>query len=513
MKPLKFLLLQIIILMFSSCHNKCDSTSPLLKTTKDSHYMSIDGLWKCTKETALQLQTISLESVIKISGSIFNKLTVQGCFLLDGQFMDYWGVTDIQFNDSTNQITIHDEDGSTFIGIMDDEKQMITGMVYSGVQNNLVAEDKLDFVRATDINVNRLFTPHNSLPDGSIRYTYRKPEHINDGLQNESIFQFIKDSSEIYNLMERVINQEFGRIESFLILKDQKLVLEEYFYAYDRTQLHNIHSCTKSVTSLLAGIALEQHGKMNVDKSISSFFPQYDSLKTEEKKHITLRNVLTMTTGLQENEKYKGYGPDELLHQIFSLPLESKPSEQFNYNSECPNILGGIIYSLEGLQVDEYAKENLFEPLRITNYDWHKKNGVTQCHSDLYLLPRDMAKIGLLVLNDGKWLGQQIISKKWIKESIKPHVKESEFFNYGYQWWHRSKQNKVWWKESTKNREREHDMILALGYGGQYIFVIRDLNIIVVMTASDYNEGNGMALKKVPMVIEEIVPLFKKLEY
>ena len=117
-----------------------------------------------------------------------------------------------------------------------------------------------------------------------------------------------------------------------------------------------------------------------------------------------------------------------------------------------------------------------------------------------------MAKIGLLVLNDGKWQNKQLVSKEWIFESTKPHVPESEFFDYGYHWWHRSDHNKSWWDRPERGFQKEHDMTIALGFGGQYIMIIRDLNMVVVTTSSDYGDGHT-ARKKVPMVIDEIVPL------
>jgi CubicO group peptidase (beta-lactamase class C family) len=121
------------------------------------------------------------------------------------------------------------------------------------------------------------------------------------------------------------------------------------------------------------------------------------------------------------------------------------------------------------------------------------------------MLPRDMAKIGLLLCNDGKWNNKQIVTKEWLHKSTKPCVAESDFFNYGYQWWHRSKENKQWWVAPQTTSEREHDMVLALGWGGQFIIVVKDLNLVVTTTASDYE--NDMSISKVPMVIEDIVPM------
>ena len=119
-----------------------------------------------------------------------------------------------------------------------------------------------------------------------------------------------------------------------------------------------------------------------------------------------------------------------------------------------------------------------------------------------------MAKIGLLVLNKGSWNDEQIVPKEWIDISTKPYVAESDFFDYGFQWWYRSKENTPWWKNPVLGGKEENDMFHARGYGGQYIMIIEELNMVIIITASDYNESNGMANIKVPMVIEEVVPLF-----
>jgi len=505
LKPISLVILTTLI--FTSCQSKNDIPYTSSDTRQASHYVSIDGLWRCTPETSLKFPNGSLEPVIRISGAIYQKLTVQGCFLWDDLYYDEWELVNIQFDDSTNQLKIVDGNSSTYLGVVDQEMRTITGIVYSGDPDNSVPEDSLDFIRVDSNLANELFYPR--LPDlnGNIKYTYHQPEQISDGLQTASIFESTSDSAAFYDLMVRLIRQDYGRLESLLILKDCKLVLEEYYYGYDRMQLHNIHSCTKSVTSLLLGIALEHNSTMNVEQSIFSFLPQYDSLKTEENEQITLKHILTMTAGFQEEEGFEEHEPDDLIEYIFSLPLVSKPGEKFKYSNDCSNLLGGIIYSLEGKQVDVYAEENLFSPLGISKYYWESENGAPHCHSDLHLLPRDMAKIGLLVLNEGKWMNEQIVPKDWIDESTRPHVRESLYYDYGYHWWHRSKENVAWWKESDASIEDEHDKIIALGYGGQYIVIIRDLKMVIVTTASDYGNGRR-ARSKIPMVVEEIVPFF-----
>lgn len=509
MKKMKSVLVLIGIFGFLiSCKEPINPEIKQAEFLKNRHYVSIDGLWRVTPETAIKYPHGTLEPIIQISGDAYGKLTVRGCFLWENRFYDYWEFNTVQFIDSTNQLVIVDNEGSTYKGIVDYKKGIIQGIAYSWGGDP--DTNTLDFIRDENTDLNKLFVPYPPDSDGSIKYTYQQPEDPKDQLQTASIFEFVKDSTAFYMLIERIIKQEFGRIESFIIIKDQKLVLEEYFYGYDRTQLHPIHSCTKSITSLLLGISLDRHKKLDVEQPVFDFFPQYHSILTPEKDKITLEHVLSMSAGIQDRNGYEGSKPEDFIKYLLSLPLESNPGERFKYSGECTNLLGGIIYTLENKQVDEFAKDVLFSKLKISEFNWERENGITPCDAGLFMYPKDMAKIGLLVLNNGSWNGEQIVPKEWIDMSSKPHIAESEFFDYGYQWWYRSKQNRSWWENPVHGSNYEHDMFLALGYGGQYIMVVRDLNMVIVTTSSDYNERNGMALAKVPMVIEEVVPLFDK---
>ena len=508
MNKIKYILLSIGFFgLVISCQQTTNTESKQGEFLYNKHYVSIDGLWRVTPETAIKYPHGTLEPIIQVSGDAFGKLTARGCFLWEGRFYDYWEFNNVQFIDSANLLMIVDNEGSTYKGKVDQEKEMIQGIAIWDDEDT-PDTTKLDFIRGKETDVNQLFIPYPPGPDGSIKYTYQQPEDCQDQLQTASILKFVKDSNAFYNLIERIIRQEFGRLESFLIIKDQKLILEEYFYGSNRNQLHRINSCTKSITSLLLGITLERHKKLNVDQPVFNFIGQYDALKTPEKEQITLKHVLTMTAGFPEDDDYEIHGPEDLVKQILSQPLESTSGEKFKYSNVCTNLLGGIIYALENKQADEFAKDVLFNKPGISEFYWEKENGVLQCHNGLHMYPRDIAKIGLLVLNDGSWNDEQIVPKEWIAMSTKPYVAESEFFDYGYQWWYRSKQNKSWWENPVHGSKNEHDMFLALGYGGQYIMAVRDLNMVIVITSSDNNESNGMWLAKVPMVIEEVVPLF-----
>ena len=506
MKTLKNILIVLFaVIFFNNCHSNRSMTTNDLFDKQAGDYVSIEGLWISTPENSFKSSSGMQSIVIYIKRDNSGELTARGGFLWNGDYQKEWRLVDCKYDKLSRGITIIDGDGNTLKGIVDNKNSMITGAVH--LKDN--AKNSLNFVRANkDLNVTLLFHPRIPNSDGNIAYSYQKPEQLNDGIQTASISDAGVESAPIISLMKEIISQKYGRIESLLILKNNKLIIEEYFYGYNRTRLHGIASCTKSITSLLLGIALERHKEIKVDKPIFDFFPEYDDLKTEEKKQITLRHALTMTAGFQLGNGKEMVETDDWLRYILSRPMGAKPGEKFLYNDGLSILLGGIIHFLEGKHAQYYAEEFLFGPLGISEYTWEThQNGMPQCGGGLSLLPRDMAKIGLLVLNDGKWQNKQVVPEEWIRESTKLRMPESKYFDYGYQWWHRSKKNTPWWKKSNDRVTDENDMIVALGAGGQYIMVIRDLNMVVVTTASDYDNGKR-ARSKIPMVIEEVVPVF-----
>ncbi len=476
--------------------------------TGGKHYVSMDGLWRVTPETALKYPHGTLELLIDISGDAYDDFAARGCCIWDDRFYDYWEFDSVHFCDSTRKITIAFNDHGIFEGFADSSYQLIHGIAH-WVVDDPSDTSTLDFVRDEYTDITRLFVPYPPGVNGCIAYTYHQPLNY-DELQSASVFDYVKDSAAFYDILKRVIRQDFGRIESLLVIKDQKFVLEEYFYGFGRDSLHNIHSCTKSVVSLLLGITLDKHNYMDVDIPVLDFFPQYDSLRTPENEKITLKQVLTMTSGLtEEDDDFEVYTPDDLVKELFSVQLAHDPGKEFRYNNNGTNLLGSVIYSLEQKQADELAKEVLFNKLGIEEYSWEREDGVLHCHSDLTMLPVDMAKIGLLVLNNGVWNGEQVVPREWIEVSTKPQTEESEFHDYGYQWWCRSKDKTPWWSNPVYGGENEHDIFYAMGYGGQFIMVIRDLDMVVVTTSSDNNEETGMWLANVELVVEDIVPLFE----
>lgn len=501
----------LAVIIVTGCRNKKEnasvSTSKTVPAYCDTSYISIDGLWHCTDETALKFPNGQLDPMILISGSSHGKTAIRGCFLWNGRFYDEWHLADYSYNDSTHELILKDEDGSIYNAKADSNYKHISGIAQGGDPGD--PRDTLEFVREKTLKPENLFYARMPSSDGSMQYIYQKPEPGQDGLLTGSVFEFMTDTLAFNNLLKDIIRQKYGRLESLLIMKDQKLIVEEYFYNHDRSTLHNIHSDTKSIISLLLGITFDEHPGATIDQSMFDFFPDYDSLKRADNRAITLKHLLTMHAGFEEPENVDERSFDDILKYYLSLPMVSEPGSEFRYCNACSNILGAVIHTLTGKQPDKFAKEVLFDPLGIKSYYWESENGVPHCESDLHMLPRDEIKIGLLVLNNGKWDEKQIVSEKWITESTKAHVKETKYFNYGYHWWNRSNKNVPWWRDTEDLINTELEKVIALGYGGQYIFIIRDLNMVVVTTASDYGNGQ-LARSKVAMVVDEIEPMFRK---
>lgn len=311
------------------------------------------------------------------------------------------------------------------------------------------------------------------------KYQYHVPNAFED--IPAAHFQSQNDSLFIYSLLPEIIKNNYGRINSFLLIKNGNLICEEYFYGYTKNDLHQIESSTKSITSLLIGIAKDKGLLTNLQEPLYSFFPLFTHLKTGAYKKITLANVLSMTSGFSnEYEPYKEY---DRIAFCLQRKLVAPPGERFIYDGGNTEILGGIIKNKSGMYADVFANEFLFKPLNINKYDWNvfKQNGFPCMGGSLQMLPRDMAKIGLLVLNKGKFKNKQIVSANWIEESTTAKVNTNiSNDNYSYQWWN----------ISLKSNNKTYETIWANGLGSQFIYIIPQLNVVIVTTGYNYENDS-----------------------
>jgi CubicO group peptidase (beta-lactamase class C family) len=278
-------------------------------------------------------------------------------------------------------------------------------------------------------------------------------------------------SSNLPSGLETRVKQEYASIRCLLIVRHGKLVYERYFQDCDQNSLQEVHSVTKSFTSALIGIALQEGYLKGVDRKITEFYPEYMQLKVDRKiKEVTIRHLLTMTSG-----RYGGWSQSgDMIGYSLGLTFIASPGQSFNYCNPDTHLLSGIISRTTHQSALEYARKNLFGPLGFTAVEWPAdSNGYNFGPASLRLTARDMAKFGFLYLNLGKWNGKQVISADWVRESTVKHVKGGALENedYGY----------LWWVTTVKG----HTAYFAAGYGGQFIFVIPGLDLVVVITSTD----------------------------
>jgi CubicO group peptidase (beta-lactamase class C family) len=280
--------------------------------------------------------------------------------------------------------------------------------------------------------------------------------------------------------MNNFLENKCPAVRSVLVIRNGYIAFEKY-YIGDANTTHTIYSVTKSITSALIGIALGKGYIKSIDQKMVTFFPEYASEITDSRLNkITIRHLLTMSAGFETDP---GQGPPGM-RTSFAQPIITEPGSHAAYNSGSSHLLSGIISKSTKMSTLEFGDKHLFKPLGIQKPVWRKGvDGYTRGGYGLWMRPRDMAKIGYLYVQNGVWDNNQIIPAKWIKESTQKHSTISWFQKevpYGYQWWIGS---------TNSSYFKGHSGFSAVGYGGQYIDVIPDLDIVIVATSNTSGSG------------------------
>ncbi|MGY5858645.1 MAG: serine hydrolase [Candidatus Thorarchaeota archaeon] len=289
----------------------------------------------------------------------------------------------------------------------------------------------------------------------------------------------------ILNDMMNAIEENQLLIDSVLIVKNGYLVFEEYpGVVYDQDNRHIIHSCTKSFTSALVGIAIEEGYIDSVDEKLVDLLPNRTYANYDERiDDITLEHLLMMTSGFEwdewsepysspANSHYQYWAASNSVQFVLDLPLVHDPGEVWVYSSGSSHLLSAIVTEATGVSLLEYAAEKLFTPLGIEISDvvWPIDNqGIYRGSGGVEMIPRDMAKFGYLFLNNGTWDGEQIVPSAWVQTSSETLTTFDDYSGYSYQWW-------------TYSSETV-SVYSANGYIGQHIFVIPSLDMVVVFTS------------------------------
>jgi CubicO group peptidase (beta-lactamase class C family) len=303
------------------------------------------------------------------------------------------------------------------------------------------------------------------------------------------------DSAKITQAVQNTLESGL-QLDSLLIIRDGVLIGEAYFPGSSAQQQHRIYSITKSVISLLIGSAVAQGHLPGIDQPIWTYFPSQEIQNWDERKAaITIEHLLTMTAGLawDESQIAQMTSNRDWTAYILDLPMADAPGQKFNYCSGCTHLLSVILEKTTGLLAQEYARQVLFEPMGIESYAWAVD---PQGHSvggwGLEMRSRDLARLGLLGLNQGSWNGQQLIPAEWMQAATKPQILQTDHPQdaYGYLWW-------------TAQPDPSGDYWFeARGLNAQRIIIVPDRSLIVVTTAS----AQDMQRDIQRMVLEGILP-------
>lgn len=306
------------------------------------------------------------------------------------------------------------------------------------------------------------------------------------------------------------LSKIIGSDVAFLVVQNGYIVAEYYPSFYPKHHRHHIHSCTKSVTSILVGIAMQEGYIGSVDDAVLDYFPEYEFANMDERKEaITLHHILSMSSGLD----WEGYFDSPDLQSLLDSPdwtqctldrpMEYEPGKVFNYNSGGTQLLSAIIQRETPSTTEAYAREKLFEPIGISNYTWsfgRSPKGITPGAWGLFLTVRDMARIGYLYLNEGCWDGKQVVPQDWVRRSTSVQIADAKLhaklnvdsrlnFDYGYQWW-------------VPKQYPNYTYAARGWYGDHYAFinVIPGLNTVIVFAGGKPDDD---AVEQIVDALEE----------
>lgn len=345
--------------------------------------------------------------------------------------------------------------------------------------------------------------------DSTPDYRYSQPEQVNDGWDTGTLDQVNIDKGEIADMMDYINDRPGHNIHSILIFKDQLLVFEEYFEGYlyssnppgsdgdyiqyDRLTDHYLASISKTITSIIFGAAVKEGFIDNTDIKLIDIFPEYEDILTGSKAEITVKQLLTMSSGLSWDESTTSYGDpsndvtalfssDDPLAYILGRPLQYAPGSEFLYNSGGTNVLGAVIEKFTGMSLLDFGNSYLFDPLNIEGGLWQRlPSGYFFASGGLFLRPRELAKTGYLFLNKGYWGDHQVVTEDWISGSVARHIDtEGRTLpmadNYGYQWW----------IMDFNANGQVYNTFFAAGWGDQYMFVFPEQEMIILFNCGNY---------------------------
>jgi len=325
------------------------------------------------------------------------------------------------------------------------------------------------------------------------------PPAVHDGWPTASAGSVGLSSARLQAMEGAIRSDDFKKITSVLVARHGKLVYEAYFGGADAATLMDTRSATKSVTSMLVGIAIERGLLSGVDAPILPFFPDKQPLQNPDprKAKITVEDFLTMSSLLEcddwndfsRGNEERMYLVEDWIKFTLDLPIKGfsgstkKPQDSpygrsFSYCTAGPVTLGGVLQKATGMPLEEFARKNLFAPLGIEKTQWpFSPLGLAMTGGGLGLQSRALLKLGQLYLSGGTWNGTRVVSEQWVKTSTRSHVRVDDNTEYGY----------LWWLRSFPSGSKRFAAYMMQGNGGNKVAVFPELNLVVVITSTNYS--------------------------
>ena len=320
------------------------------------------------------------------------------------------------------------------------------------------------------------------------------PWKLADGWEIAPVSSTNLDLTEVRKTLRKARSSTPYDLRGLVVIKNGQLVLDQYYNSFYWENIVDIRSAGKSVTALLTMIAVEK-GLFSTDTKVVSLFPEYADHQnpSAQKNNITIKHLLTMSSGLDadsdrsESPGNEGnwLGSGDFIKLILDLPMVFKPGEKYIYNSACAMLLAGAIENTSGQSLEEFAKEHLFSPMEFGDFFWQKTpKGRTSGMGNLYLRPRDMAKIGYLLASRGSWKGKRILTAESIDQLTGKYLDITNYYaakSYGFLWYH----------NTISVNDQQIDYVFASGNGGNKIFVVPSLQLVVAVAQTAYGSGYG----------------------
>jgi CubicO group peptidase (beta-lactamase class C family) len=305
--------------------------------------------------------------------------------------------------------------------------------------------------------------------------------------------------------------RNLSRVKCLIVSCQDTFYKAEFFLPGAETEHHDVMSVTKSVTSLLIGIAIDKGFIPSVDEPIDGYIRPLVNDLDSAKGRITIKQLLTMSCGLDwseipgPSEFMQWYSsPDKLLY-ILNKPFTSVPGQSFNYSDGAAHLASVVLTQATNMTANEFAQQYLFTPLGIDERNWTMDNrGFNYGGVRLFLYPDDMLRIGKLVLNMGRWENEQVVSEEWINESTKFQISTQNVIPYG------SSYGYYWWRATENN----YNFFYANGWAGQFIVLVPEISLVVVATTNytgiNDQQAGTLWYNLMSIIVNEVLVSFNK---